>query len=314
MKLRLICALSCALFASPALAEWPEQPIELIVPFSAGGGTDVTARILQPFLERELGQKIVVVNRPGAAGEVGLTALAEAKPDGYTIGILNVPTILTLPISRDTSFDLSSFIPVAGLVRDPSALSVPEDSAFQSLEEFVSYAQDNPGSVTIATTGVGTDDHLVLRLLAKQAGTQFVHVPFAGAGPARTALMGGHVAAAGLNLSEAMPGKEEGAIRILAQFGTETSELAPEIPTAISQGVDVSMYSERGIALPAGVDPEIVEKLAAAIRTVAEDPDYRARNAELFTEVNYKSTADFSTYLDGLNASYHELWAEEPWQ
>ncbi|MFV0245120.1 MAG: tripartite tricarboxylate transporter substrate binding protein [Qingshengfaniella sp.] len=303
-----------ALAASPALAEWPEKTVNLIVAYSAGGGTDVTARTLQPFLEKALGQDVVVVNRPGAGGEVGHTAIADADPDGYTIGILNLPPMLTIPITRDAAFTADSFIPVAGLVRDPSAISVPASSPFQTLDDLVAFAKENPGAVTVGTTGVGTDDHLAMRYLADAAGIELTHVPFAGAGPARTALMGGHVSAAGLNLGEALAAAQQGQVRVLAQFGEQVSEFAPDVPTVSSLGYDVYMQSERGIGMPAGVDPEIVAKLSAAIAEVAANEDFRARNAESFTEVAYRDTVEFQAHVEALDANYRAMWDKAPWQ
>ena len=299
---------------TPALAEWPEKPIDLIVAYSAGGGTDVTARTLQPMLEAALGQSVVVVNRPGAGGEVGHAAIASAKPDGYTIGILNLPPMLTIPITRDAAFTADDFIPVAGLVRDPSALSVHANSPFRTLDELVAFAKENPGAVTVGTTGVGTDDHLAMRYFADAAGIELTHVPFAGGGPARTALIGGHVSAAALNLGEAAPAAKEGRVRILTQFSDTVSEFAPDVPTAMSLGYDVRMLSERGIGMPAGVDPAIVEKLAAAIAEVTADAEFGKRNADRFTEVVYKSTEDFGAHIRKLKKDYQAMWDEAPWQ
>ncbi|MCB8889508.1 Bug family tripartite tricarboxylate transporter substrate binding protein [Vreelandella malpeensis] len=307
-------ALSVAMVASPAWAQWPEKSIELIVAYAAGGGTDVTARVLQPMLERELGQSVVVVNRPGAGGEAGHAALSSAKPDGYTLGILNLPPMLTIPITRDAAFGPGDIMPVAGLVEDPSALSVPASSPFQTLEDLIEFARENPGAVTIGTTGVGTDDHLAMNYLAKAADITLTHVPFAGAGPARTALVGGHVSAAAINLGEAMPSAEEGQVRILAQFGSDVSELAPDVPTVESLGYDVQMISSRGVGLPAGVDPAIVERLSEALANIANDEAFIARNHELYTEVNYMSTQDFTQYIEGLQADYQTMWDESPWQ
>ena len=298
----------------PALAEWPEKPIDLIVAYSAGGGTDVTARTLQPMLEAALGQSVVVVNRPGAGGEVGHAAIASAKPDGYTIGILNLPPMLTIPITRNAAFTADDFIPVAGLVRDPSALSVPANSPFRTLDELVAFARENPGAVTVGTTGVGTDDHLAMRYFADAAGIELTHVPFAGGGPARTALIGGHVSAAALNLGEAVPAAKEGRIRILTQFSDAISEFAPDVPTAMSLGYDVRMLSERGIGMPTGVDPAIVEKLAAAIANVAANAEFGKRNADRFTEVVYKSTEDFGAQIQKLKKDYQAMWDMAPWQ
>jgi len=300
--------------ASPAFAEWPEKPINLIVAYSPGGGTDVSARTLQPMLEKELGVDVVVVNRPGAGGETGHTAISQAAPDGYTIGILNLPPMLTIPITRDAAFTADDFTPVAGLVRDPSAISVPASSPFNTLDELLAYAKENPGAITIGTTGVGTDDHLAMRYLSDAADVQLTNVPFPGGGPARTALLGGHVSAAALNLGEAMPAAQNGDVRILAQFSDERSEFAPEIPTVMELGYDVQMLSERGIGMPAGVDSEIVEKLSAAIGRVAADPAFVEKNAERFTEVSYRDTQAFADHIAKLKQAYQAMWDEAPWQ
>lgn len=314
LKNTLIATTAVFLTVAPALAEWPEKPIEMIVAYGAGGGTDVTARTVQPLLEKELGQSIVVVNRPGAAGEVGHASLADASPDGYTIGIINLPPMLTIPITKDAAFVTEDIIPVAGLVSDPSAISVPANSQFESLDDMMAYAKENPGAVTIGTTGVGTDDHLAMRYLADAADVEFTHVPFASAGAARTALMGGHISAAALNLGEAMPNAEEGNVKILAQFSSEPSELAPDVPTAQSLGYDVQMLSERGIGLPAGTDPAIVDKLAAALEAVANDPAFVERNHDLYTEVKFLLTEEFRAHVEELRSAYQGMWDEAPWQ
>ena len=313
-KLKYVIFSAILAVTTPVLAEWPEKPINLIVAYSPGGGTDVTARTLQPMLEAELGQSVVVVNRPGAGGEVGHTAIAQAQADGYTIGILNIPPMLTIPITRDAAFTADDFIPVAGLVRDPSALSVHANSPFQTLDELVAFAKENPGAVTVGTTGVGTDDHLAMRYFADAAGIKLTHVPFAGGGPARTALIGGHVSAAALNLGEALPAAKDGRVRILAQFSDAVSEFAPDVPTAASLGYDVQMLSERGIGMPAGVDPAIVEKLAAAIGRVTANAEFGKRNADRFTEVNYRSTDAFGAHIQKLKEDYQAMWDKAPWQ
>ncbi|MCF8500644.1 MAG: tripartite tricarboxylate transporter substrate binding protein, partial [Rhodospirillum sp.] len=212
------------------------------------------------------------------------------------------------------SFTADDFIPVADLVRDPSAISVPADSPFQTLADLIAFAKENPGAVTVGTTGVGTDDHLATRYLADAAGIDLTHVPFAGAGPARTALIGGHISAAALNLGEALPSAKEGLVRVLAQFGDTPSEFAPDVPTVMSLGYNVRMLSERGIGLPKGVDPAIVEKLAKAIESVAQDPAFHSRNAELFTEVKYLPTDQFQAHVKSLAVDYKAMWDKAPWQ
>lgn len=315
MKKMVAATVALSMMSFSALADWPDKSMELVVAYGAGGGTDVTARTLQPLLEQELGQSIIVVNKPGAAGEVGHAAFAKAKPDGYTMGIINLPPMLTIPITKaDAAFQPEDIIPVAALVRDPSAISVPANSPFETLDDLVAYAKENPGAVTIGTTGVGTDDHLAMSYLAEAAGVQFTHVPFASAGAARTALMGNHIAAAALNLGEAMPNVEEGKVRVLAQFSDQPSPLAPDVPTAQSLGYDVLMSSERGIGVPAGTDPEIVAKLSAALEKVANNPEFVRRNEELYTEVYFLPAEEFQAHVQNLQEEYQAMWDESPWQ
>jgi tripartite-type tricarboxylate transporter receptor subunit TctC len=180
--------------AAPAFAQarrFPDRPVELIVGFSAGGGTDVTARTFARFLEKELGGSVVVNNRPGASGEIALAYVARARPDGHTLAITNMPGLVTLPIERRApQFTLDDFEYVANLVSDPSAFSVPTASPIQDLPDLIARARRAPGTISFGSTGVGTDEHLALAMFQAATGVRLVHVPFPGAGPIRTAVLG----------------------------------------------------------------------------------------------------------------------------
>ncbi|MBB4265644.1 tripartite tricarboxylate transporter substrate binding protein [Roseospira visakhapatnamensis] len=315
MKVQTVTILSAAALAlaSPAAhAEWPEQAITLIVAYSPGGGTDTTARTLAPLLEKELGTDIVVVNRPGASGEIGYTAIATAEPDGYTMGILNVPPAITIPITRDTRVSLDDVMPIANLIEDPSAFSVAHDSPFRTLEDLVAYAAENPASVTVAITGVGTDDHLAVVYFEQATGIDLTPVPFPGSGPARIALMGGHVSMAAINLGGMMPYTDS--VRILAHFGGDRTDLAPDIPTVRESGWDVTMTSERGVAFPAGVPDALVTTVAAAVERVATSRAWKDALAQQFTVDNFMGPDAFAAHLHTLDTSYRALWADNPWQ
>lgn len=312
IRIALVAAAAATGISTAALAEWPEQSINLIVSYSPGGGTDTTARTLAPLLEAELGADIVVVNRPGAGGETGHTAIAGAEPDGYTMGILNIPPAITIPITRDARFTLDDFTPLANLIQDPSAFSVAKDSPFDSLADLVAYAKENPASVTVAITGVGTDDHLAVVYFEQAAGIDLTPVPFPGSGPARIALMGGHVSMAAINLGGMMPYTDR--VRILAHLGDDRTDLAPDVPTVKESGWDVTMKSERGIVFPAGVPQGIVDKAAAAVARVANSDAWKQKLEEQFTVYNYMSPDAFAAHLFDLDASYRALWAENPWQ
>ena len=166
-----IAAILTAASAGAALADWPtDRPIEMIVAFAPGGGTDIMLRTMAPFLEAELETQFPVLNRPGASGEIAYTALSQARPDGYTVSSLNTPGFLTMQIERKLRFDPASICPIARIVEDPGTFIVQTGAEFQSLADLVTYAKANPGAVSVGTTGMGTDEHLAMLQLEQAAG------------------------------------------------------------------------------------------------------------------------------------------------
>ena len=153
-----------------AQAPYPDRPITMIIAYAAGGGTDTAARTLARFMEKDLGQSVVVVNRPGAGGEIGWSELARAKPDGYTIGFTNTPGIVTVPIERQARFKLDDFAPIANIVDDPGGIWVLTDSPYRSFAELVEAAKKAPGTLGYGTTGIGSDDHLAMLALERLTG------------------------------------------------------------------------------------------------------------------------------------------------
>ncbi len=300
-----------ALSALPAWA-WPDKPIEIVVGFAAGGGTDITARTLAPHLAKALGGQVVVSNKPGASGAIGLAYVARAKPDGYTLGMTNFPGLLTLPIERDAGFKPADFAYLGNLVRDPSAFSVTVDSPYKSIADLVAAAKKAPGTISYGSTGVGTDDHLQMVMFEEATGTKLLHAPYQGAGPLRAAMMGGHVVVGGLNLGEAMPhaGKT---MRPLAHASDKRSSLAPEVPTFKEQGVAIEIASERGIVAARGLPPEIEQRIAEALRQVAANPEFQAQMKAQFTELDYLPGAEWKKRLDGAEGRFRQMWAKKPW-
>lgn len=299
--------------AAPAFAaEWPERPIELIVGFAAGGGTDITARTLAVFLEKELGGSVVVINKPGASGALGLGMIARAKPDGYTLGMTNMPGLLTLPIERNAGFTAKDFTYLATLVRDPSAFSVKADSPHKSLQDLINAAKAKPGYISYGSTGVGTDDHLALVMFEAASGSDLNHVPFNGAGPLRNAVLGGHADVGGMNLGEAMPynGTQ---LRILGQASEKRSPLAPDVPTFKEQGVNLVFASERGVIAPKGIPAEVEQKLAAALEKIANDPDFQQKMLQQFTEMDYLPGDKWQARLQEADQQFRAMWAKQQW-
>jgi len=312
--LGILCVSLFFLYASPSFAAWPaDQTITMVIAYSPGGSTDIMARLVANYLEPVIGQKIIVLNKPGAGAEIGYTTLSEAKPDGYTVGFLNTPSIVALPIRKKTRFTLDSFAPVACLMDDPCTVLVREDSPFQTMEEVIQYAKDNPGKLTYGVSGIGSDDHMAMIFLEKLAGISAKVVPFTGAGPNRTALLGGHIDIALFNVSEAKEYSESGQIRMLAQMAEERDPLFPNVVTLKEMGYDVVMTSSRGVAMPAGVPSEIVEKFAEAMKNVVENPEFRKKCEDAYLPLVFMSPSEYTKHLRDLSDKLTKLWEEDPW-
>lgn len=296
---------------APAWAAWPEKPIEIVVGFAPGGGTDTTARTLAVFLGKQLGTPVVVSNKAGASGEIALSYVAKSAPDGYVLGMTNMPGLVTLPIERKTQFKGSDFTYVANLVRDPSAFSVLGSSKYKNLADLIADAKANPGQISYGSTGVGTDDHLALVLFERLTGTRLNHVPYNGAGPLRSAVLGGHVTVGGMNLGEVMPFRDK--VRILAQASPARSRLAPDVPSFTEQGVKLVFNSERGIVAPAGIPPDVQQRLTLALRTIAADPEFQKQMQTQFTEMDYLEGAAWKARLDKAETDFNALWRAAPW-
>src|SRR5919197_1773964 len=263
------CAATAALLcvASIAMAAYPERPITLIVAYPPGGGTDLVARALAPFVEKYLGggAKLVVVNRAGAGGEVGFAALANSAPDGYSIGFVNTPPLLTIPIERAAQFHWQRYEYIGNIIDDPCNFSVHAETPIRNLAELAAYAKAHPGEVTVGTTGIGSDDHIAMLKLERAAGVKMRHVPFKGSADVRAAIAGEQIMVAAINIGEALQYQKGGTpLRNLVQMSPARTNLAPELATAREQGYDIEMSSLRGMAAPKGLPPEIRERLVAA--------------------------------------------------
>ena len=313
MKISLWALALTALAATPALAQYPEKPIEIIVGYSAGGGTDVLARTVGKFLEGALGGASVVVrNEPGAGGQIGFTHVATAKPDGYTLGTFNLPAAFAMTYDRAAGYDAKSFTYLANFVDDPNTIVVSTASGYDTLKALVDDARANPGAVTMGLSSLGGNDHFAALMMGKVAGTEFTLVPFKGAALARTAMIGGHVAAGTMALSQTVG--FEGQLKVLAVLSDERSPFAPDVPTAKELGFDVKMSSLRGIVAPAGLEPAVAEKLMSALAAVNANPEFQKMMKEQGNPMSYVAGADFAAIASTQSEVARSIWETTPWK
>ncbi|GGE32423.1 hypothetical protein GCM10007276_07120 [Agaricicola taiwanensis] len=306
-----------AALPSAALADYPEKPIEMIVAFAPGGGTDVAARSIARFMEKHLGggARIAVVNKPGAGGEIGWTELARAKPDGYTIGMINPPAFNSLVVEGKAKYTTDDFQPIGNMVYDPGILVVGKDSPYKTLADLIEADKKAPNTIVIGNSGaVGSSDHIGLLNLNRQAGTTFKPAFFGSTAPVRQALLGGHVPAATMNLSEAVQLARSGDIRILGIMAEERSKALPDVPTFRDQGIDLVVTTSRGLAAPKGVPLEILAKLQAALEAAMNDPEYRDAAIKAEIPLHYLNAEDYKALIDLISKNLAETWKVTPWR
>ena len=308
--------ITAALAPAVTHAAYPEQPIKMVIAYAPGGGTDIIARLTGQFMQKHLGgiAAFVVLNKPGAGGALGFTELMNATPDGYTIGFINTPNVLTIPIERKVSFHWEKYDLIGNVIDDPGNFSVHADTPIKSLAELAAYAKANPGAVTYGTTGIGSDDHLAALAFERAAGVKLTHVPFKGAAEVHNAVASKQIMVAAINIGEALQYQKGGTpLRHLGQMSEKRSTLAPNIPTFKEQGFNVIMASLRGVAAPRGLPPAVREQLISALQKTASDPEFQAKAASYFAPLRYLPPAAYAQELKSDEAEFRQLWQTAPW-
>lgn len=288
-------------------SEFPNKPIEIIVAYKAGGGTDVGARILASVAEKTLGQSVVVINKPGSDGELGYTQLAKADPDGYTIGFINLPTFVSLTLERDTEYEIDDVEPILNHVYDSGVLVVQSSSEWETLEDFVEYAKTHPSEVTISNNGTGASNHIGAAHFAYEAGIEVTHVPFGGSADMIAALRGGHVDATVAKISEVASLVNSGELRLLASFTEERLENFPDIPTMKESGYDILFGSARALVAPKGTPQEIIDILHNAFKEAIESEEHMEKAANANLPIKYMSPEDLSEYIQNQKTYLEEI-------
>jgi tripartite-type tricarboxylate transporter receptor subunit TctC len=288
----------------------------MLIAYPPGGGTDLVGRALAPYIEKYLGggAKIVVLNRAGAGGEVGFAALANSPADGYTIGFVNTPPLLTIPIERQAQFHWQRYDYIGNIIDDPCNFSVHAETPIKNLAELAAYAKAHPGEVTVGTTGIGSDDHIAMLKFERAAGVKMRHVPFKGSADVRAAIAGKQIMVAAINIGEALQYQKGGtALRNLVQMSPARTNLAPELATAREQGFDIEMSSLRGMAAPKGLPADIRQRLVAAVERAAADPEFQAQAVKFFAPLRYLGPAQYEAIVRDADLMYRAMWRDMPW-
>lgn len=284
-------------------SSFPDRNIELVVAFGAGGAVDSGARLIAPVLERELGVTVEVVNVPGAGGQVGYTQLVNSAPDGYTIGTTGSPSVVVAPLdeSRGATFTMESFQPLALHVIDPSAIAVAPDSPYETLDDLLEAAKENPGTINATTTGLGGGEHFFVAQIGNEFGAEFNPVHFSeGQASATTAFLGGHVEVYVGNASDMVDLVAQGKARVLGVAAEERSPAHPDVPTFTEEGYELNAGTVRGYSAPAGLPADVLEKLDAAFQAAINDPEVVEAMENLGLVTVYEDAA-----------GYAEVWKEQ---
>jgi len=294
-------ALVCA--ASTAFGQvYPSKPITMIVPFPPGGVADIVGRPLAAQMEKVMKQPVVVTNRTGAGGAVGMAAAAKSAPDGYTI-LMALSSISIFPVSdriqgRPPAYEMKDFAPIALITADPTVLVVGADSPWSNLKEFVASAKAYPGQINYSSSGVYGTLHVAMEIFANAAGIKLFHVPYQGGGPALTALLGGQVHALASGPAPAVGQIKAGKVRALASWSSERLPLLPDIPTFRELGYDAEFYIWSGVFAPAAVPSPVLDRLRAAVREAATSAEFKGAMEKVQTPVHYLDAPAFRTYWE----------------
>jgi tripartite-type tricarboxylate transporter receptor subunit TctC len=304
LRIVLLVAVLC-LLALPAVADepYPTRPITIVVPFPPGGIADVTARPLAAALERAFKQPVVVTNKAGAAGAVGMQSVAVARPDGYTL-LLGLVSISLLPerdalFERPPSYTRDQFVGIARLNADPTMLVVNAELPWKSLKELVDDARKRPGEITFASSGLYGASHVPLEMLLQAAGgLKMRHLPTTGGGPATTAVLGKHAALWASPPALALPHVKAGKLRPLATWGGARLASFPDVPTLGELGYDVEYYAWAGLFAPRAIPAGAFKTLREATRQAVHDAEFRAAMDKVQTPIAYQDADEFKAFWD----------------
>lgn len=298
--------------AQPAVADasYPSKPIRLVVPFAPGGSTDVVARIIGAELKNELGQTVIIDNKPGAGGNIGGDAVAKAAPDGYTVLIAAAgPTVINPSLYTRMPYDpIKHLAPVTMLVREHNLMAINPSIPAKNLQEFIAYAKSKPNEVNFGSPGNGSPAQLAGELMNQMAGLKMTHVAYKGSGPAVVDLVAGHISMMIDNMPALLPHVQSGKLRALAVPSESRAAAAPDVPTFAEAGMkDFVITAWKGVMVPAGTPRDVVGKLHGALVKVMAKPDVKKRMIEMGAEPVANTPEQFGTVIKSETAWWAAL-------
>lgn len=296
---KLMSVAALAIFALGATAAhasgFPEKPITIVVPYNPGGASDITSRVLAKGMEAKLGVPVVVTNKTGGAGAVGLEYVRSSAKDGYTIAYMPVESTMVKALGF-TDIQPSDFTYLGLVMTLPAALTVSANSPWKTVKDFTDHAAQNPGKVSVGNSGTGSIWHVASASLAEKAGVKLNNVPFDGAAPAIAALLGGHIDAVAVSTSEVLPNVRGGALRTLGVMSGERSAMMKDVPTLKELGLDVDVQGWGGLGVPAGTPPEVVKILEAALKSAFDTQEFKDFTTERSMEYTYLDSQATNEY------------------
>lgn len=302
LKSSLLAGLALAAFASIASAQFPDHSITMIVPFPPGGVADTVGRPVADAMSRNLQQPVVIENKPGAGGGIGMAQVAKAKPDGYTV-LMSLASLTVLPeadkiLGRPPMYTIDQLKPIARFTADPTVFAVRADAPWKTLADFIADAKKNPGKFTYGSSGNYGTMHVPMEMFAGAAGVKMVHVPYTGAGPAIVGLLGGQVDAVATGPASIVQHVKSGKVRVLAHWGDVRLVALPDVPSMKESGTDVQYAQWSGLFVPAGTPDAVVNRLREAARAAANDPKVKEVLLTAGSPVQYLDTPEFQKYVD----------------
>ena len=280
---------------------WPTKPITMIVPFPPGGLADLVARPVAEAMSRELGQPVIIENKAGAGGGIGMGLAAKTKPDGYTI-LMALSSLTVLPeadvvLARPAMFALNDLRPIARFTADPTVLAVRADSVWKTAQDFVADAKKRPGAINYGSSGSYGTMHVPMEILAQTAGIKLTHIPFTGAGPAVVALLGGQIDAVSSGPATVLQQVKAGKLRVLAHWGTTSLGVLPDVPSLKDAGFNAEYAQWSGLFIPKDTPEPVAQRLRSAARVAAQDSRVKEVILGAGSPVLYQDSPDFEKYV-----------------